>query len=486
MKEVEEMAKNGFPLLDADTFGEKMDILSAAVASLRSERIKANEVMNFKDLHELIARGAAPANFLVGGLLDIPVNMKLAEVSKASGLTISFTHGGKAFYNLVREYIENKEYTFTKSGNFWLMENKAYSNEELKAYDINVSGSAEDGAKFIIKADFERRQHIILGFDHETVVHPKEVKHSMTLFPLFIYEKFIYNDSQASHYFPDGLQPGNYSFGIGNYDNDYGGNKTYYFTLQKPIPAGGQLRFGWSWHTQVTANKVATYASNKVSETIESGITISESGAPESISLGVFENGPINKDFTTSNGVKVWVNTIERVRYGSNGWDNSWVLQWMNSDKESGWWAPSSEFDRPASWVTTTPGYLYMLPDELVRYLGECSKLTDKNRICDGGETISHVLKAWLLSNYELQSPKSTTPGQITYDYFKAIRRTEGDWQTNPELIKRNEAGAPQYWWLRAPYTSNTNYVRHVYTSGGVHNYDAYSTSGVPAAFAII
>lgn len=440
---------------------------------------------SWKDIQQIVREGNAKNVFAPGDQLDVLYLDGISTESSNQSLTV--TVNADTFINKMGLSASSYIFTYSSTLNSWTLHEGAVS---LSAYGVTVTGTPADGNTITVTTTTRTVVFDIVAFDKD-VPADSTYTHSMTIQTHNTVGSVQYSNSQAGFQFPDGLAAGAYCFTIGNYDVTYGGNATYYFTLANAIPAGGQLRFDWPYQQQASTRSVYTYSSSSSSTAIESKpvSTTEIAGAPN---IGTLVNSTITTNTITDQGgntVTVKVNNADRMRYGSNNWENSAMRQWCNSAAAAGSvWSPKSDFDRPPSWVSSANGFLYHIDPELLAVCGEVNKITKKNTVCDGGGTVTTTDRAFPVSmgaigvnGYMDEEPL----GQ--YDYYKALLGGQiADWSTHVELIKKNSAGTAQYWWLRGPYPSSADNVRIVSPSGYVAGNYAYNGSQAAPALSII
>lgn len=306
----------------------------------------------------------------------------------------------------------------------------------------------------------------VVGHDHHKAADPK-LEHTMTLEMKYAYstasgtyKSMQFDAPEALYYAEDGLPAGTYNFTLmAGYDLDYGGGKTFTFTLSKSIPAGGQIMFPWAYQKQSDTTLISTYASNDSTVAIESGIPVTE-GA-DGTYLG------------TADGKSTNMNHVHRIRYGSNNYAQSVVRQWLNSAAPAGEvWKPMTKFDRPPSWAATYNGLIHGLPAEFLDAVQSAvipcrTSSTFEVNSLDGTEfTIDQVYdledKFFLLSSPEIfgtWDSASYKDGELL-EYYDGL--------TDTERIKRDVSGTARTAWLRSPYPWDANGQRTVNASGAM------------------
>lgn len=260
-----------------------------------------------------------------------------------------------------------------------------------------------------------------------------------------------FEPSQALAYFPDGLAAGAYSFALGN--------NTYYFTLTKAIPAGGQLR--------ATETAFDTYASQTAVAVIENG-TVSTTAIDGAISLGKSGEGALN--------------SMDRVKYGSNNFGESGLRQWLNSSAAAGEIMPqTTKFQRP--YTSNRPGFMAGLDADFVASVADtvwpCSANTVYECPADRGGIIAKGASYTVTSKFALASEKEmfgsydgVQAGDAAFDLYQ-----DAD---NTDRIKYHNNTA-RTWWMRSPYRYGADFVRFVDTTGAGLSLAVYS-NGVAVA----
>lgn len=320
----------------------------------------------------------------------------------------------------------------------------------------------------------------VIGKNHDTPAD-KQYDKSLTLqlhdcFPT----SMQFDAPEAFYYCETELPAGTYHFKIDStYDATYNSFKDtgYQFTLTKPVPAGGQLTFSWAYNAQASAAKVSSYESASATTAIESVAVTSGTGGQ---GLGTLTAAG---DFTNN------LNSIHRVRYGSNNYKESAIRQWLNSDKPAGSvWTPQTKFDRPPSWAATADGFMYGMDADFLAVIGKTHLVVCRNTVCDGGGYDEMDDYFFLLSKRECYMGNevgSVIEGE-PYPYYSdysdnAAASTGAD---SNRIKYRN--GAAQYWWQRTPYSGTGNFVRTVFTAGTLYANSAYYSYGVAPACNII
>lgn len=320
----------------------------------------------------------------------------------------------------------------------------------------------------------------VIGKNHDTPTDPQYDK-SMTLqlhdcFPTTMQ----FDAPEAFYYCETELPAGTYHFQIDpTYDATYNSFKDtgYQFTLTQAVPAGGQLTFPWGYNAQASAAKVSSFASGSSATAIESVSVTSGTGGQ---GLGTLT---IAGDFTNN------LNSIHRVRYGSNNYKESAIRQWLNSDKAAGnVWTPQTKFDRPPSWAATADGFMYGMDADFLAVIGKTHLKVCRNTVCDGGGFDEMDDYFFLLSRREVYMGNEVS-GVIEgepYPYYSDYSdlSAAGTGKDTNRIKYRN--GSAQYWWQRTPYSGSGSTVRIVYATGELNGYGASSSFGVAPACNII
>ena len=296
------------------------------------------------------------------------------------------------------------------------------------------------------------------------VTTSRKAKHTATLQLHDCLPSLMQFDAQeALYYAENGLTAGTYNFTIQDYDTDYGGGKTYQFTLANDVPAKGQLVFGWSYNTQASAAKITSYASSTSTTAIEQvGVTEGSGGT----SLG------------TTDGNSTNVNHIHRARYGSNNYKESAIRQLLNSSAVAGSvWAPQTKYDRPPSWNSNTAGFMKDIDSDFLAVLGTSPKVVALNTVTDGGGSVTiNNDKFFLLSRSEVYGGKENNIDEgEPYTYYSNYSDLSAAGTGDDSNRIKYRSGTAQVWWLRSLNPAYGGSVRYVSTSG--HIYDGYATS---------
>ena len=332
------------------------------------------------------------------------------------------------------------------------------------------------GDQLVCQRNGENLVWDIIGIDHDTPTDTK-LTHSLTLqLHDCLPTTMQYDAPEALYYAKTELEAGTYHFTIqSGYDETYGGGKTYQFTLTKPVPAGGQITFGWSYNTQASEAKITTYENSSSTAAIE---TVSVSEGSDGTNLGATDGKSEN------------INHIHKVRYGSNNPLQNALRQFLNSDKGAGQvWTPQTDFDRPPSWATNTAGFMNGMDDDFLAVIGKTHKVTCLTTVTDGGGSTTQDDMFFLLSRSELYAgneSNSVNEGE-PYPYYSENSDLQSAGTGNDtNRIKYRNGNTATLWWLRSPFVGGGYGVRNVNVTGGLNYYIAKDSSGVAPACNII
>lgn len=284
---------------------------------------------------------------------------------------------------------------------------------------------------------------------------------------------------EALYYCASALPAGTYHFTIDStYDATLNDLTSYQFTLTQAVPAGGQLTFNWGYNTQASAAKVSSFASGSSATAIE---TVSVTSGTGGQGLG---NLTAAGDFSNN------LNSIHRVRYGSNNYKESAIRQWLNSSAAAGSfvWTPQTKFDRPPSWVSTAYGFMYGMDADFLAVIGKTHIVVARNTICDGGGYDEMDDYFFLPSRSEVYGgvEVSGVNEGAAYPYYADYSdlTAAGTGADSNRIKYRN--GSVQYWWNRTPTSGDGSGVRVVNAAGVVYYYYACYSFGVAPACNII
>lgn len=311
----------------------------------------------------------------------------------------------------------------------------------------------------------------IIGVDHDTPSDPQYTR-SMTL---QLHDQFPtamqFDAPEAFYYCETALTAGTYYFTIDStYDTANNDLSAYQFTLTQSVPAGGQLTFQWT-SGKASAGKVISFASATSTTAIEQ---VSVTEGTDGQNLG---------NLTIAGGFSNNLNSIHRVRYGSNNYKDSAIRQWLNSSAAAGSvWEPQTKWDRPPTWAATTAGFMNGMDADFLAVIGKTHIVVSRNTVCDGGGYDEMDDYFFLLSRREVYTGNevsSVIEGE-PYPYYSDYSDLSAPGTGADSNRIKYRGGTAQYWWNRTPQSGSV--VRNVYTSGSLSNgYASYSLGVAPA-----
>ena len=304
----------------------------------------------------------------------------------------------------------------------------------------------------------------IIDFDHDVPTDTSQT-HSMSLQLHNPVESIMFDAAEAFYYAEKGLAAGTYYTTLpAGYEEANGGGKSYYFTLPSPIPAGGQLRFGWGANKNAAEAKIVPYADQYTRQ--ETYISVTEG---------------------TEGTELVFSNYIRPARFGSNRWRTSPIRQWLNSDAAANsWWEPQSNFDRPTPDVVK-PGFLNGMDADFLEVIGTVTKRTVKNNEIGGGyedltEKIFLPSRSEVFGGNTLDSITYTEEG-APYAYYdtgrSALAKPGIGADTN--RIHYKASGTATGFWLRSGTPHNSMAGNILQSNGGI-GYGTYVYNLFPVA----
>ena len=447
------------------------------------------KVESYGDVLSIVRMGLAPSVFSIGDVIEVGRETAVqASLGEHTGITaVSVVE--ETFVAAMDEAGE-REYEIIFDGSAWKYEGTPMI---LADYGLSVTGTPAEGDTIIVVETASTIKMVVMDFieNGQTTIgniklHDKTKQYGMILQS----EKTLYglqfDAPEAFYYAAEGLSAGTYNITLGdNYDTSYGGGATYQFTLTQAVPAGGQITLDWPYNkTPLQGAGVKTWASNAATTPIE---TVTPSVGDDGTSLGTLLIA-----VQDASGL----NSIHRMRYGSNRWSTGAMRQHLNSSKVAGSvWTPQTVWDRAPSWVSSTAGFMHGLDPEFVKICGDVELLTALSTVAGdttaaegsagtGFETT--VDKFFLPSRPEVfgGGDNASDKGNA-WQYYSANSDVPGGSSNSgndTNRIKTNAAGSAQYWWLRSPYVGYGGYVRGIYPAGSVGYNLAGSSYGVAPA----
>jgi hypothetical protein len=277
-----------------------------------------------------------------------------------------------------------------------------------------------------------------------------------------------FDNYEAFYYCEEELAAGTYNLTMGNsWGTNVVSGKTYQFTLEKNVPAGGQLAgFRGAPDQAPSSWKVYSYESKTATTPLET-VTVAEGSG--GTNLGTLSSGTKYAD----NGI----NNMQRVAYGYNRWSQSAYRQFLNSVGKAGeWWSPQNNFDRAPDQIAKA-GFLTGFEEEFLQVLGTVKVTTNLNTTSDGdiGTQETTYDKIFLPSLEQIYvSPQLAGEGEY-WEYWKRVTGAtapQAQGKTYPERITyavENHSSA-QTVRLRSAYRGYAHYVWIVSSSGLVYN----------------
>lgn len=250
-----------------------------------------------------------------------------------------------------------------------------------------------------------------------------------------------------------------------------GWTKSWQFTTNKDVPAGGQVCFAkyMDWNTSLAPLGIATYSKPTDTTALETVTLVEGTDGTDLATLGT-------------------INHAQRICYGYNRWSQSGLRQWLNSKAGAGaWWRPRNDFDRPEHY-TTWAGFMNDLDDDFLAVVAKSNLVTDINKISDAGghDTTQDYFFLPAMVNLNggdnfYNDPVSDVQDiedTVVWDYYTKLRR-DGKTGTNAEQDdnrrKYRQGSSTEWsWWERSPRCDNACHVRDV-TDGGRPWWDYYA-----------
>ena len=254
-----------------------------------------------------------------------------------------------------------------------------------------------------------------------------------------------FSPSQALFESSSALIAGTYHFTVANASADSGDNgKTFQFTLDADLAAGGQIRKTNAATASVSAEgALKVYANGAATEPIAT-LTVTE--------------GSGGTDLGTTDGSGD-LNHFSRIIYGHNRWKTSALRQWLNSTAAAGsWWTSQEKWDVMPSYATTKDGFLHGYDASIINRMKVTKIVTGRNTVTDGGgvdETYDRIFLSSLEQMYIQPQLSSSVGSEGAYwEYYKRLLGATSPVarsQTYTRLIKRrlnDNTALPR--WLRS------------------------------------
>lgn len=304
----------------------------------------------------------------------------------------------------------------------------------------------------------------IIGFDHDVPADP-QYKHSMTLqLHDALPNAMQFDGEEALFYCETELVAGTYNFTlIADFDTDYGGGKTYQFTLTTAVPADGVIVFHWKDKVDAIKSLIATYENITATEAIESvGVTEGEGGT----------------DLETIGG---GCNHTRRVKAGSNNWEQSAIRQFLNSKGAAGtYWTPQTKFDRHPAWNADTAGFLSDLDEDFQEVIGEVTKRTALDTEVDGGGYKDLTERFFLLARGEAYAKDQNEINEgAPYEYYSLGSDLSNEATTADSNRIKYQKGSSISWWIRSSEAKLCSHPRIILKDGSLGSARACNAQGI-------
>ncbi len=319
----------------------------------------------------------------------------------------------------------------------------------------------------------------ILGINHDTPSDSQYTR-SMTLRLQDQWSAAMQFDAPEAFYYAENrLAAGDFYFTIDStYDTSYNDLSAYGFTLPEAVPTGAVMTFPWAYGTNASTTKVYVYASRESATPIMS-VSVSESTS--GTNLGELKN---------SVQAAANLNSINRVRYGSNNYKESAIRQWLKSDKPAGQvWTPQTPWDRPPEWVATADGFMRGMDADFLATIGKTHIITARVQTIEGGAAYDEMddyffllSKSQVYGGAEVAGVDEGAPYPYYSDYSELSAPGVG--VDANRILTRNSVAA--YYWLRTPYSGYDYIPRNVVNTGNVGISYASVSNGVAPACNII
>lgn len=314
----------------------------------------------------------------------------------------------------------------------------------------------------------------VIGIDHDTP-SDSQFTHSLTLqLHDCLSSQMQIDTPEALYYAENGLTAGTYNFTIqSGYDTSHGGGKTYQFTLENDVPAGGQLTLSWAYNTQAGSAKITSYGAD-LTTVIESDISVTEGSS--GTSLG------------TTDGNSTNLNSIEKARFDSNNYSESAIRQFLNSSANRGnVWTAKTVFDRPPIWNASTAGFMSDLDSDFLAVVGTANKVTALNTVTDGGGSVTLADKFFLLSKSEIYGGLENNINEGSpYPYYKDYSSLSEAGTGNDSNRIKYRNGSASSWVIRTPFSNSVGNIINVNPGGGINSVGTHNPSGIAPACVII
>ena len=454
--------------------GQETNTLLSLIARAVSEDA-SGEITDFQTIQSYLRAGQISHILSVGDQLR--VNRLDSVSATVSGDITAAAVDAETFLTMTR-HPETTAFTFTYDGSGWSMRDASGTVRpaELAAYGITVTGTPAANDVITVHETASTLLWDVLGVDCDTPADPHHT-HTLTLGLHDCAASLMFDAREALFHFAEGLSAGTYNFTVTEHSWVSGDNdKTFQFTLTQDIPAGGQLVLDVAYNVTIADSTAKTYSGAASATEIET-VTITEGSG--GTSLGEVSN-------TIANGA----NSLQRALNGNGNYGESAIRQYLNSAAAAGSvWTARNAWDRAPSWNASTAGFLRGLDKAFLSVIGEVTKKTALNTVCEANDDTTSTEKVFLLSRSEVYGGKEVTGGEgAAYPYYSDYSALNAAGMNADSNRVKYKNGVAFFWWLRTPFASNANGVRGV-NSEGVVNYTTAnngSSKGVAPACCIV
>lgn len=290
---------------------------------------------------------------------------------------------------------------------------------------------------------------------------------------------FEFDATEALCICDNGLAAGTYYIDWSNNDqqmpNASLNNKPWCFTLDNDVPAGGVLVFSLNLVDWCIGDTISSY---------------SAIGDLTPIETAALDNSQSGEELSTIAGVRF--NYSARAVYGSGNFAQSGIYKYLSGSGDN-WWTPSTDFDRPPSYVNK-PGFLSGLEPKFLEILSNETRVFATNHYYEDGYALDSSYT--LTSKFALPSRTQMGFGNNGYnadvaegEVFTAYGNSVPSELKNAFRIK-NMNGNPTWYWMAScrPWTPSDAWA--VRTDGGDGNnnaaYPSYGLAPVCSISAIL
>ena len=452
------------------------------------------EPESYSDVQAIVRLGLAPSVFSIGDIIEVGRETQI-QASLGEHTGISAVSVNEDTFVAAMDEAGEKEYEIIYDGSAWKYEGHPII---LADYGLSVTGTAAEGDTIIVVETASTIEMVVMDFIEggqtpigNIKIHDKAKQYGMILQSKGLLYNLQVDNTEAFYYNNTGaaLPAGTYHVTLGdNYDTTYGGGATYQFTLAQALPAGGQIVWPWGYNQMCTNAKISTFADGNATTPIESNVVVSAgSGGTDlgTMLIAVQESAGLN--------------SLHRMRYGSNKWSEGSMRQHLNSKKAAGQvYTAQSHWDRPPSWAANTAGFMHGLDPEFIKICADVELLTALSTAAGDTTTTegnagtgyeTTVDKFFLPSRPEVFGGGDNASDKGTpWAFYKLNSDVPGGSSNSgndSNRIKLNASGSPYYWWLRSPSVGLGHYVRYIDPAGSVNYGSAINSYGVAPACVI-